>query len=132
MSGFVTTMIKRTKWWFYESWIWRMFFYFHFLFYVWNTRTLFFFRFRSSFCLLSKKWPLWVSLFCNEGAIHTNNWLLYWRKTTTTKPNEIELIKNPEQITNDLNNNMADLCDIIFKKWSKKLLVTVKRTELWC
>ena len=58
-------------------------------------------------------------------AIHTNNWLLYWRKTTTTKPNEIELIKNPEQITNDLNNNMADLCDIIFKKWSKKLLVTV-------
>ena len=38
------------------------------------------------------------------------------KKTTTTKPNEIELMKNPEQITNDLNNNMADLCDIIFKK----------------
>ena len=82
----------------------------------------FFFCFRSSFCLLSKNWPLWVSLFCNQGAIHTNNWLLYWRKTTTTKPNEIELIKNPEQITNDLNKNKADLCDIIFKKWSKKLL----------
>lgn len=71
----------------------------------------FFFCFRSS--------------FCNQGAIHTNNWLLYLGKTTTTKPNEIELIKNPEQITNDLNNNKADLCDIIFKKWSKKLLVTV-------
>ena len=93
----------------------------------------FFFAFEVRFVYCRKSDHCESLLFCNQGAIHTNNWLLYWRKTTT-KPNEVELIKNPEQITNNLNNNKADLRDIIFKKWSEKLqknwIVMLKRAMI--